>query len=210
MTDIFSTFLLGLVIIIHPCTAAPNIAAMTYLQGKSEDGKPILWMYVLGHTLLYAVLGTAAAWLVREGIVTFSRQTETEWAAPLLAAVFFVGGIYLIGSSLFAHHHHEVSNRKLLPGLWGAFLSGVIIAVAFCPEAAVAFFGVLVPLSAASPAGLALPTVFAIATALPLAAVAVLLRRGTALRLGYLHNMRWFNLALGILFLATAVVTVLF
>ncbi len=210
MTDIISIFLLGLVIIIHPCTAAPNIAAMTYLQGKSQGKKAVLWMYVLGHTLLYILLGTAAAWLVRTGIVTISHQTESAWATPLLAGVFTLGGIYLVFTSLFTHHHHAVSGRSMLPGLWGAFLSGIVIALAFCPEAAVSFFGVLVPLSAASPAGLALPTVFATGTALPLAAAAVLIQRGTKLNLGYLGNMRWFNLALGILFLCTAAVIILF
>jgi cytochrome c-type biogenesis protein len=210
MTDILSTFLLGLVIIIHPCTAAPNIAAMTYIQGKSDGRKRVLWMYILGHSLLYAVLGTAVAWLVRTGIITLSHHTEATWVAPLLATVFSLGGIYLVVSSLFTHHHHEVASRNLMPGVWGAFVSGTVIALAFCPEAAVAFFGVLVPLSATAHAGLALPTVFAIATALPLAVLAVLLQRGTRLSLGYLAKMKWFNLVLGILFLATAVVIVVF
>ncbi len=210
MMDILSTFLLGLVIIIHPCTVAPNVAAMTYLQSKNTDRRPILWMYILGHTLLYAILGTSLAWLVREGIVTISRQEASTWAAPLLSAVFAIGGIYLVLSSLFAHHHHhEVSQRSMLPGLWGAFLSGAVIAIAFCPEAAVAFFGVLIPLSAASHTGLFLPLVFALATALPLSIFAILLQRGISLHLKYLNNMRWFNLALGILFLATAVVIIL-
>ncbi len=210
MMDILSTFLLGLVIIIHPCTVAPNIAAMTYLQGKSTGRKSVLWMYVLGHSLLYALLGTAAAWLVREGIVNISHQAESPWAAPLLAAVFAFGGIYLIFSSLFKrHHHHEVSQRNMISGLWGAFLSGMLIAVAFCPEAAVAFFGVLVPMSAASHTGLILPWVFALATALPLAILAVLLQRGTKLNLKYLSNMRWFNLILGILFIITSIVIIM-
>ena len=209
MMDIISTFLLGLFIIIHPCTAAPNVAAMTYLHAKSGGRKAVLWMYVLGHTLLYIVLGTGTAWLVREGIMVIGHQTGLAWATPLLVGVFSIGGIYLVCSSLFTHHHHAISNRSMLPGLTGAFFSGVIIAIAFCPEAAVAFFGVLIPLSAASVAGLALPTVFAIATTLPLAVVAVLLQRGSKLKLKYLNNMRWFNLALGILFLITAAVIVL-
>ncbi len=210
MMDILSTFLLGLVIIIHPCTVAPNIAAMTYLQSKNAERLHVLWMYILGHTLLYALLGTATAWLVREGIVTIGHQSESSWAAPLLAAVFALGGIYLIFSSLFKHHHHhEVSRRNMLPGLWGAFISGALIAVAFCPEAAVAFFGVLVPMSAASATGLILPWIFAVATALPLAVIAILLQRRTGLNLKYLNNMRWFNLALGILFLVTSAVIIL-
>ncbi len=209
MMDILSTFLLGLVIIIHPCTVAPNIAAMTYLQSKNADRRPVLWMYILGHSLLYALLGTAAAWLVREGIVTIGHQTESSWAAPLLAAVFALGGIYLVFCSLFKHHHHhEVSQRNMIPGLWGAFLSGTVIAIAFCPEAAVAFFGVLVPMSAASRIGLVLPWIFALATALPLAVIATLLQRGTSLNLKYFSNMRWFNLALGILFLITSAVII--
>jgi cytochrome c-type biogenesis protein len=210
MIDFFSAFLLGLVIIIHPCTAAPNVAAMTYIYGKSDRRPTVLWMFVLGHTLLYAVLGTVVALLVRTGVIVVSRQTEMQWAVPLLAGIFFVAGLLLIYSSLSSHHHHAVPRTRLLSGTWGAFFSGVLLALAFCPEAAVAFFGVLIPMSAASASGLLLPLVFAAATAIPLAAVAVLFSRGKTLNLAYLSATRWFNLVLGIFFLVTAAIVWLF
>jgi len=52
-------------------------------------------------------------------------------------------------------------------GYFDAILLGVIFAMAFCPYSGVLFFGMLVPLTIASPSGLYLPVVFAIATGIP-------------------------------------------
>ena len=210
MIDILSALFLGLATIIHPCTVAPNVAAMTYIYGKSNSRRTVLWMFILGHTLLYVVLGTVLVLLVKRGIIIVSRQTEMQWAVPLLAGIFFLAGLLLIYSSLSAHHHHAVPRVRLLSGTWGAFFSGVLLALAFCPEAAVAFFGVLVPMSAAAPSGLLLPAVFATATAVPLAAVAALFSRGKNFNLSYLGATRWFNLVLGLLFLMTSAIVLFF
>jgi len=210
MIDILSTILLGLVVIIHPCTAAPNVATMAYLYSKSDSKSLVLWVYILGHTLLYAVLGTAIAVLMRRGIIVISEHTQMEWAVPTLFAVFVVAGLLLIYTSIFHHHHHEISPARMVSGMWGAFVSGVLLAFAFCPEAAVAFFGVLIPMSAATSVGLLLPTVFALATALPLAVVAVLFSRGKRFNVDYLKATRWFNLGLGVFFIITAVVLLVF
>lgn len=210
MIDIFSTFLLGLVVIIHPCTSVPNLAAMTYLYGKSEKKSLVLWMYIIGHSLLYVVLGTALTLMIKEGIIVISKHTEMQWAVPFLVTIFAVAGLLLIYSAISNHHHHEESHAKMLSGLWGAFVSGVLLALAFCPEGAVAFFGVLLPMSVASTSGLILPTVFAVATAIPIAVVAVLMQNGIAIKQSHLNATRWFNLALGVLFIITAIVLLVF
>lgn len=58
---------------------------------------------------------------------------------------------------------------------WGALLIGVLFALAFCPTSGVFYFGMLIPLSASVTAGYLLPAVFAVATAIPVLAVAWIL-----------------------------------
>ena len=209
MIDIITTFLLGLAVIIHPCTIAPNIAAMSYLGGKGQ-GKDVMWMYIIGHTLLYALLGIGVTLLLKFGIVSNGLEAIIkEWGQPVLITVFLVAGILLIVSFFLNHEHHHAASEFTV-GCRGAFISGVFVAVAFCPEAALGFFGVLIPMSLTSHFGLSLPVVFAAATVIPLIGLEWLLRRGMAGRLAYIKKMtRWFNLVIGIMFLL-AVVAVYF
>ena len=60
-------------------------------------------------------------------------------------------------------------------GGWGAFLLGVLFAMAFCPSSGMFYFGMLIPMSATATMGYLLPVVFAVATALPVLIVAWIL-----------------------------------
>lgn len=208
MIDIISTFALGLAVIIHPCTAAPNIATMTYIYSKSEKRSIVLWLYVLGHTALYLSLGLVISFLLRRGIIALGDQTPMEWMQPVLVSVFVISGILLIYSSLRSHHHHHTaSSSRLFTSVPGSFIGGVLLAVAFCPEAAVAFFGVMIPLSVTSSAAYFIPVAYAAATAIPLALAAVVLHKGINLKLNYLQTgSKWFNLVMGVLFIITALI----
>ena len=59
------------------------------------------------------------------------------------------------------------SERFRGKGLWGAFLLGVVFAVAFCPYSGALYFGMLIPMTISSASGLYLPLIFAIGTGLP-------------------------------------------
>ena len=58
---------------------------------------------------------------------------------------------------------------------WGAFLLGMLFALAFCPYSGMLYFGMLIPLTISSASGLYLPVIFAIATGLPVIIIAWLL-----------------------------------
>jgi cytochrome c biogenesis protein CcdA len=58
---------------------------------------------------------------------------------------------------------------------WGAFLLGMLFALAFCPYSGMLYFGMLIPITISSASGLYLPIVFAIATGLPVIIIAWLL-----------------------------------
>ncbi len=56
---------------------------------------------------------------------------------------------------------------------------GIALAFAFCPESAVCYFGLLLPLSVTSSVGLLMPLIFAIGAALPVAAIAWTMNKAT-------------------------------
>ena len=91
-------------------------------------------------------------------------------------------------------------------GGWGAFLIGVLFALAFCPTSGVFYFGMLIPMSATATAGYLLPAVFAIATALPVLAVAWLLAFSVQQVGSFYGRMqtvqKWLNRIAGLLFIA--------
>ena len=65
-------------------------------------------------------------------------------------------------------------------GFLGAFLLGVVFALAFCPFSAVLFFGMLIPLALSVGDGLVIPSVFAFATGLPVIIFSVILVRSVS------------------------------
>ena len=61
----------------------------------------------------------------------------------------------------------KFKERLSTKGYFGSFMLGAILALAFCPFSAVLFFGMLIPLAISAGDGIVLPSVFAIATGLP-------------------------------------------
>ena len=92
--------------------------------------------------------------------------------ALLLIGLFILFGSKLKLPSFGFKGDGEGLARK---GGWGALLLGMLFAMAFCPTSGVFYFGMLIPMSATVTAGYLLPVLFAIATALPVLAVAWIL-----------------------------------
>ena len=88
-------------------------------------------------------------------------------------------------------------------------LLGVLFAMAFCPTSGVFYFGMLIPLSATTPMGYLLPVLYAVATSLPVLAVAWTLAFSAG-RIGKVYNgmkalQKWLNLVVGIMFMVIGV-----
>lgn len=86
----------------------------------------------------------------------------------------------------------------------GALLIGVLFALAFCPTSGVLYFGMLIPMSATATAGYLLPAVYAVATALPVIAVAWILAFSVQ-RIGSFYGrmktvQKWMNRVAGAVF----------
>lgn len=94
----------------------------------------------------------------------------SEWGERLLAPVLIVIGLYFMLGHLIHRHEHcpNVHSRgHRFHGAGGSMALGLLLALSFCPESAVVYFGMLMPLSVESHGGFMLPVVFSVATAIP-------------------------------------------
>ncbi len=205
---------LGLLTSISPCPLATNIAAISYVGRKVGDSGWVVaagLLYTLGRCLLYLSLAVllAATALSIPAVSLFLQK----YMHLVLAPIFLLLGMFLVGLITFmgggATMSEGMQKRIDSMGIWGAFLLGVLFAVAFCPTSAAWFFGLLalvlgseagaitavlarigVSLPAASLPGavVVLPLVYGIGTAVPVLLVAFVLAY-SAQSVGKTYNM---------------------
>ncbi len=169
---LIAAFFIGLMTAISPCPLATNITAIAYMSKKIEKKTTIIvgLLYTLGRMAAYVFL---ASLIVYVGINTqavsfFLQKYGEQFIGPFLIAI---GVLLLIapklnffkGNSRLEKIEQALSEK----GYLGCFLLGVVFALAFCPFSAVLFFGMLIPLALQAGDAIAIPSVFALATGLP-------------------------------------------
>ena len=216
-TPVLTAFLLGLLTAISPCPLATNIAAIGYIGKDIEDRHRVFingLLYTAGRIVAYTVLGLVLIQIIRQGASMFGIQKFIgTWGELLLGPALIVIGLLM----LFSHRLNlpqfgfNGSNAEGLKkhGGWGAFLLGVLFAMAFCPSSGMFYFGMLIPMSATATMGYLLPVVFAIATALPVLIVAWLLAFSAG-EIGKFYGRvkaieRWATLVVAILFILVGI-----
>lgn len=214
-TPAVTALILGLLTAISPCPLATNIAAVGYLASDVASPRRILlngMLYALGRIVAYTALGAALILILRTGAGVFSiERAAGRWSEILLPPAMILAGMYMLfGSRLKLTTGAKSSGVVKAPrnGV-GAFLIGMLFAMAFCPTSGVFYFGMLIPMSAAAAQGFALPALFAAATALPVVATAWVLAYG-ANRLGNLYNRltaieRWLTRFVAAIFIITGI-----
>lgn len=215
-TPAITAFLLGLLTAISPCPLATNIAAIGFI-GKNIESRKVIFrnglLYTLGRIVAYTVLGAVLIAVLEEGASLFGIQKFIARYGEMIIgpALLLIGLFLLFGDRLSLPSFGFKGNGERLVGHggWGALLLGVLFALAFCPTSGVLYFGMLIPMSATTTAGYLLPVLFAIATALPVLAVAWVLAF-SAQRIGEVYGkiqtvQKWLNTIVGILFLAIGV-----
>ena len=211
-----TAFLLGLLTALSPCPLATNIAVIGYLARDLEDRRAVIrngLLYTLGRLAAYTLLGAVLIALLRGGGSLFRVERAFGlWGERLLGPMLVVVGLFLLFGDrlrLPSFGGVRVGERIGRHGGWGALLLGMLFSLAFCPTSGLFYFGVLIPLSAAETGGYLLPALFALATALPVAAAAWLLASGAARIGGFYDRMRsirrWMNRIVGLLFLVTGI-----
>ena len=207
----FTAFLLGLLTAISPCPLATNIAAIGFISKDIENRQRIFlngMLYTLGRVIAYTLLGIILISILKEGASVFGIQKAVgKWGELLLGPLLLIIGLFMLfGSRLnlpkFGFDGKGAGLAK--KGGWGAFLLGVLFAMAFCPSSGVFYFGMLIPMSVTATAGWLLPILFAVATALPVLVVAWILAFSVE-KVGEFYGkmqsiQKWLNIIVGALF----------
>jgi len=211
-TPVLTAFLLGLLTAISPCPLATNIAAIGYIGKDIEDRRRVFLsglLYTAGRIIAYTVLGLVLILVIRQGASMFGIQKFIgTWGEMLLGPALIVIGLLMLFSHRlqlpqFGFNGSNVEGLKRHGGR-GAFLLGVLFAMAFCPTSGMFYFGMLIPMSATATLGYLLPAVYAFATALPVLVVAWLLAfsmQKVGKFYGWLKGIeRWTTIIVGVLF----------
>lgn len=215
-TPVLTAFLLGLLTALSPCPLATNIAAVGFI-GKDIENRKLIFrnglLYALGRILSYTVLGVILILILKEGSSMFGVQKIIgTWGELVLGPLLIVIGLFmLLGDRLNLPKFGFSGNAEGLArkGGWGALMIGVLFALAFCPTSGVFYFGMLIPMSATTTAGYLLPVVFAIATSVPVLAVAWILAFSVQ-QIGNFYGQmqkvqKWLNLIVGVIFLLVGI-----
>lgn len=208
-----TAFILGLLTAISPCPLATNITAIGYISKDIESKKRIFrngLLYTLGRIVSYTLLGIILILILKSGSSLYGIQKFIARYGEMLIgpALLLIGLFMLFGHKLnlpkfgFSGQQTEKYKQK---GGWGAFVLGILFALAFCPTSGVFYFGMLIPMSAAETGGYFLPLVFAFATALPVIVVAWILAYSVG-ELGKFYTKmqqfeKWFRVIVAVLFI---------
>lgn len=212
-TPLLTAFLLGLLTALSPCPLATNIAAIGFI-GKDAGNRRRIFrnglLYTLGRILGYTLLGVVLIGILRTGTSMFGIQRAiASWSETLIGPLLLLIGLFMLFGHRLRLPQFGFSGRAeglARRGGWGALLIGILFALAFCPTSGVFYFGMLIPMSATATAGYLLPAIFAIATALPVLAVAWLLAFSVQQVGSFYGRMqtvqKWLNRIAGLLFIA--------
>ncbi|MDL2251572.1 aromatic aminobenezylarsenical efflux permease ArsG family transporter [Odoribacter sp. OttesenSCG-928-J03] len=199
---ILTAFVLGLMTALSPCPLATNITATAYLSKDIGAKHRALFnglFYTLGRMSTYTGLG----FIFYFGASQFqvARLLQNIGGMWLGIALIVIGVLMLdiikwkIPS--MGKMTSQIEKKEGRKSYLDAFLLGLLFALAFCPYSGVLYFGGLIPITLASPSGLLLPPVFAIATGLPVIVIAWLLAYSVS-NVGKFYNkmntfQKWFK-----------------
>ena len=204
-----AVFLLGIQTSISPCPLATNIAAVSYMGREAANSKKMILFglcYTVGRTSAYVVLSLCLIMSVRFSADRMIRFFQVNLQGYLGPALILIGMVLanLISFSLPGVTANRLQTLSERLGIAGAFLIGVIFALAFCPTSAASFL-IMVGLAtrAASPA--VLPLLYGVGTAIPVLLFALILAFNVRI-LGKAFQMtsridRWLRLTSGVLFI---------
>ena len=207
-----TAFILGILTAVSPCPLATNITAIGFISKDIENHHRIFingLLYTFGRIVSYTVLGFILIPILREGASMFMVQKAvSKYGEMLIAPALIIIGIFMldvIKLNLPKINIGGESLKKRSKGGWGAMLLGILFVLAFCPTSGVFYFGMLIPMSATTSAGYLLPIIFAVATAIPVLAVAWLLAFSVQ-QMGNFYGkiqkvQKWANLIVGVVFI---------
>lgn len=207
---ILTAFLLGLMTAISPCPLATNITATAYLSKDIGNTRRVLFngvFYTLGRMFTYTALGMIFYFGASQfRIAKLLQGVGGMWLGIALVVIgVLMLDVIRLGGISTGKLAEKLGNKKGKKTYLDAFLLGLLFALAFCPYSGVLYFGGLIPMTIASPSGLLLPPVFAIATGLPVIIIAWLLAYSVG-NVGKFYNkmnvfQKWFKRIIAAVFI---------
>jgi len=170
---LIAAFFIGIMTAISPCPLATNITAIAYASKKIGNSKHTLLvgiLYTMGRMIVYIGIAAVIIWI---GISTFSISMALQKYGKLfLGPLMLLFGILMLNifNISFGKSSDKIAKLKEYlseKGLIGSLLLGMLFAITFCPISAVFYFGMLIPLAIQNSDPIIIPSVFAIATGLP-------------------------------------------
>lgn len=187
---VVAAFFIGLMMAISPCPLATNLTAVAYIAQRSEGGRHTLLvgsLYTFGRMAAYVGIAALIVLLGLEvqAISHFLQLYGERILGPLLivTGIVMLGVVRLpvsFGSARYQAAKERVTERLAGRRYLGPFLLGLLFALSFCPFSAVLYFGMLIPLALREQSPVVVPSVFAIATGLPVVVLSLLLVQGIA------------------------------
>jgi cytochrome c biogenesis protein CcdA len=178
---LIAAFFIGLMTALSPCPLATNITAIAYISKKIGDGKKTLltgFIYTLGRMFTYVLLASLIVYIGVnvQAISLFLQRYGERILGPLLIVIGLVMlNIIKLPSLKSGERINKIKEKLSERGYLGSFLLGVLFALAFCPFSAVLFFGMLIPLALRYSDGILIPSIFSLATGLPVIIFAFIL-----------------------------------
>lgn len=169
---ILSALLIGVMTSISPCPLATNITAIAYISKDIKDSKKVLsygFIYTLGRAFTYTLI----AILIYVGLSAFSIQSLFQtWGDKVLGPLMILIGLFMLEVIKINLSSGNRTTEKIQTwlqdkGALGAFLLGVLFALAFCPYSGVMFFGMLMPIVISSNNPVLAPLAFSFGTGIP-------------------------------------------
>lgn len=212
---ILTAFILGIMTAISPCPLATNITATAYLSKNITQKRKVLLngvFYTLGRMFSYTALGLIFYFGASQfKVAKLLQGVGGMWLGVALVIVgILMLDIIKFNIPLFDKFKPNINNEdKQKSGYWNSFVMGVAFALAFCPFSGVLYFGVLIPMTIASPSGLLLPPIFSIATGLPVIVIAYLLAYSMS-SIGKFYNSmqnfeKWFKRIIAAIFIIVGI-----
>ena len=210
---LLTAFVLGLLVALNPCQLAISVSALAY-EYRNGGGMTDSILYALGRAITYTLLGWITLCLIGGGKNIDGIRETLAYAEVAVPYVLIALGIYLLYRT-FHYHNHDGENchnsGKIIRrnGSLGSLILGMTLALAFCPESAIFYFGMMIPLSISSHAGAIVPLVFGLAASLPVIVIAWLMHKAVSgaerLSKGFKYFQQWLNGVTGVLFIVIAI-----
>ena len=196
---LIAAFFIGLMTAISPCPLATNITAIAYASKKIDNGKKTLltgFVYTLGRMFTYVLLASLIVYMGInvQAISLFLQKYGERILGPLLIAIGLVMlDIIKLPYLKSGDKINRIKEKLSEKGYVGSFLLGVLFALAFCPLSAVLFFGMLIPLALKYSDGFLIPSVFSLATGLPVMIFSLILTFSVSKLGKVMHKVQTFE-----------------